>query len=215
MIRVVIVDDDVLVRTGLRVILNSENDIDVVGEGEDGADVPQLVAGHRPDIVLMDVRMPRVDGIAATRHISERSGAPKVLVMTTFENDSYIYDALRAGASGFVLKRVGADQLVTAVRTLATTDSILFPESIRALALSHSSSRSPARHAPLETLTTREADVLLAMARGLNNAEIAAQLFVGTETVKTHVGSILAKLGARDRTQAVIAAYESGFIGTD
>lgn len=213
MISVVIVDDDVLVRTGLRAILASENDIDVVGEGDDGADVPQLVADHGPDIVLMDVRMPQVDGIAATRHITERPGAPKVLVMTTFENDSYVYDALRAGASGFVLKRVGADQLVTAVRTLATTDSIVFPESLRELALSHT--RSPTTHTPLPALTTREADVLHAMARGLNNAEIAAQLFVGTETVKTHVGSILAKLGARDRTQAVIAAYESGFIGSD
>lgn len=207
MIRVVIVDDDLLVRTGLRAILESEPDIDVAGEGSDGKDVPALIDSTDPDVVLMDVRMPDVDGITATERIVASSSRAKVLVMTTFENDSYVYDALRSGASGFVLKRSGADHLLVAIRTLATTDSLLFPSDLRKLLHSNSS-----RSVTLPELTTRESEVLRGIARGLNNAEIAGELFVGSETVKTYVGTLLAKLGVRDRTQAAIAAFESGFI---
>lgn len=208
MIRVVIVDDDLLVRTGLRAILDSEDDIDVVGEAEDGEDVPALINSSDPDIVLMDVRMRGVDGITATTRLVAADLRAKVLVMTTFENDSYVYDALRAGASGFVLKRSGADHLLIAIRTLATTDSLLFPSELRNLL------QASTRHrATLPALTTREQEVLTGIARGLSNAEIASELFVGTETVKTYVGTLLGKLGVRDRTQAAIAAYESGFIG--
>ncbi len=208
MTRVMIVDDDELVRVGLRVIVNGAPDLEVVAEGADGADVPPLVAKHRPDVVLMDVRMPKVDGLQATKHLLATSAnPPHIIVVTTFENDDYVYDALRAGASGFLLKRARPEEVVEAIRVVARGDSLLFPAAIRRLA----AARSPGLKLAAK-LTEREAEILRLMATGLSNAEIAAQLVLGLETVKTHVGNVLSKLGARDRTQAVIAAYESGFV---
>lgn len=209
MIRVLLADDEDLVRAGLSAILGAEPDLDVVGEAADGAAVLPLVRRLRPDVVLMDVRMPVLDGIEATRALlAAVPDPPKVLVVTTFEHDEYVYEALRAGASGFLLKRARPAELVQAVRLVATGDSLLFPAAIRRLAARH----GPERGAALPSLTEREADVLRLMAAGRSNAEIAETLFVSVETVKTHVGNVLAKLRARDRTQAVIAAYESGFL---
>ncbi|MFI6217603.1 response regulator [Nocardia brasiliensis] len=210
-IAVLVVDDDPLVRTGLRAILDAERDIDVVGEAQDGSEVLDRVRATRPDVVLMDVRMPTVDGIAATRNLlAALTDPPKVVVITTFENDSYVYDALRVGATGFLLKRARPEEFVQAVRTVATGDSVLFPSAIRALV----AARPPLSNNVLAQakLTDRETEVLRAMASGLTNAEIAASMFLGVETVKTHVRNVLMKLRARDRTQAVITAYESGFI---
>ncbi|WP_406311533.1 response regulator transcription factor [Streptosporangium sp. NBC_01639] len=212
-IRVVIADDEDLIRTGLRIIVDTEPDLEVVGEAADGAAVVPVVRTTRPDVVLMDVRMPAVDGIQATRLLLALPQPPKVVVVTTLDNDDYVYDALRAGASGFLLKRSRPDDLVQAIRIVAAGESLLFPTAIRALAANRQTRYAATRAVPgLGKLTAREADVLRLMARGRSNTEIAAELVVGAETVKTHVGSILAKLGARDRTQAVITAYESGFV---
>ena len=206
-VRVAVVDDEALVRVGLTAILSTAPDLTVVGEAADGAEVPPLLARTRPDVLLMDVRMPRIDGLQATRHVLATSAAPpRILMITTFEHDEYVYAALQAGASGFLLKRSRPEQILAAVRVVAAGESLLFPAAIRRLAAAY------ARSAPPASLTDREADVLRLMADGLSNAEIAARLVVGIETVKTHVGNVLAKLGARDRTQAVIAAYESGFV---
>ena len=208
-IRVLLVDDDSLVRVGLRAILDAEDDLTVVGEAADGAEVPPLVARHRPDVVLMDVRMPDVDGIQATRHLLATSATPpRVIVVTTFENDDYVYDALRAGASGFLLKRARPDEVVEAIRVVTRGDSLLFPAAIRRLV----AARGGTVRQATARLTEREAEVLKLMAAGLSNAEIAKELVLGVETVKTHVGNVLAKLGARDRVQAVITAYETGFV---
>jgi DNA-binding NarL/FixJ family response regulator len=209
---VVVVDDEPLIRSGLRAIINAEEDLTVVGEAGDGAEVLPLVRRTGADVVLMDVRMPAVDGIQATRLLLEAlNPAPRVLVVTTFENDDYVYDALRAGASGFLLKRTPPDDIIAAIRTVARSESLLFPEAIRALALAHAGTPAPTG---LDTyqLTEREQEVLRLMARGLSNAEIAAELVLGLQTIKTHVANVLAKLDARDRTQAVIRAYESGFV---
>lgn len=208
--RVLLVDDERLIRAGLRAIVDSEPDLTVVGEASDGAEVPGLVAQLRPDVVLMDVRMPAVDGIRATEHLlSTMDEPPKVIVVTTFENDDYVYDALLAGASGFLLKRARPEEIVAGIRTVLAGDSLLFPAAIRGMA----ARRAPALSVvPLDFLTERERDVLRLMAAGLSNGEIAAELFLGLQTVKTHVGNVLSKLGARDRTQAVIRAYESGFV---
>ncbi|HEY9409764.1 MAG TPA: response regulator transcription factor [Jiangellaceae bacterium] len=210
-ITVLIVDDEALVRAGLRAIISTEPDLAVVGEASDGAEVGPLVAKLRPDVVMMDVRMPDVDGIQATRNLMATSAhPPRILVVTTFENDDYVYDALRAGAHGFLLKRARPAEIVQAVRTVVQGDSLLFPAAIRRLAATRGDGSGDGLAAA--GLTDREADVLRLMATGLSNAEIAAELYLGTETVKTHVGNILAKLNVRDRTQAVITAYESGFI---
>ncbi|WP_198663453.1 response regulator [Jiangella endophytica] len=209
-ITVLLVDDEPLVRAGLRAIIDAEPDLRVVDEAADGAEVGPLVSRSRPDVVLMDVRMPAVDGIQATRLLSRRDDPPRILVVTTFENDDYVYEALRAGAHGFLLKRARPEQIVQAVRTVARGDSLLFPAAIRGLAASHVGNGGDALAGA--GLSEREAEVLRLMAAGLSNAEIAAELVVGVETVKTHVGNVLTKLGVRDRTQAVIAAYESGFI---
>ncbi|MFF0447450.1 response regulator [Streptomyces sp. NPDC004609] len=211
-ISVLLVDDEPLVRAGLRAVLEAQPDIEVVGEAADGAAVIPLVRRLRPDVVAMDVRMPLLDGIEATRAVLRTvDDPPKILVITTFENDEYVYEALRAGADGFLLKRARPAEIVHAVRLVAEGESLLFPAAVRSLATEYGSS---AARAAMEraALTEREAAVLRLMARGLSNAEIAGQLHVGTETVKTHVSAVLAKLGARDRTQAVIAAYESGFV---
>lgn len=212
MITVVLVDDEPLVRSGLRAILESSSDITVVGEADDGAAAHALVRSLRPDVVLMDVRMPRVDGIAATRLIVELDRPPAVVVVTTFENDDYVYDALRAGARGFLLKRASAQDFVNAVRTVHEGDSLLFPGAIRSLVTAVGAPGGGGlAHA---RLTSREAEVLRLLASGLSNAEIAEDIHLGVETVRTHVGNILAKLGVRDRVQAVIAAYESGFVSS-
>jgi DNA-binding NarL/FixJ family response regulator len=210
-IGVLLVDDEELVRAGLRAILDAEPDIEVLGEASDGAEVPGLVRRFEPDVVLMDVRMPAVDGIAATRHLLSSTGAaPRVLILTTFGNDGYVYDALQAGATGFLLKRARPAEIVQAVRTVAEGESLLFPAAVRDLVATRGRCSGDALRGA--GLTQREGEVLRLVARGLSNAEIARELVVGVETVKTHVGNVLAKIGARDRTQAVVAAYESGFI---
>ncbi|KAE8763454.1 response regulator transcription factor [Georgenia thermotolerans] len=214
-VRVLLVDDEALVRAGLRVILEGEAELEVVGEVADGAGVADAVGRLAPDVVLMDVRMPRVDGIAATRVLverAERAGArgPQVLVLTTFENDDYVFDALRAGASGFLLKRARPEEVIEAVRVVARGDSLLFPAALRRLAAGRV--HSGADRLTRAGLTGREQEVLRLMCAGRSNAEIAAELFLGVETVRTHVANVLAKVGARDRTQAVIAAYEAGFV---
>ncbi|MFF5426910.1 MULTISPECIES: response regulator [unclassified Streptomyces] len=215
-ITVLLVDDEPLVRAGLRAVLDAQPDIEVVGEAADGAAVIPLVRSLRPDVVAMDVRMPLMDGIEATEAVLRTvQDPPKIVVVTTFENDEYVYGALRAGADGFLLKRARPAEIVHAVRLVAEGDSLLFPAAVRQLAASYGrGSGGTAARTALERarLTEREAEVLRLMARGLTNAEIAARLVVGTETVKSHVSAVLAKLGARDRTQAVIAAYESGFV---
>ena len=211
-VTVLLVDDEPLVRAGLRAVLEAQPDIEVVGEAADGAAVIPLVHKLRPDVVAMDVRMPLMDGIEATRVVLRTvSDPPKILVVTTFENDEYVYEALRAGADGFLLKRARPAEIVHAVRLVAEGESLLFPAAVRQLAAEYGTSKAKAVM-KRAALTEREAAVLRLMARGLSNAEIAAKLVVGVETVKTHVSAVLAKLGARDRTQAVIAAYESGFV---
>ncbi|MEU0333586.1 response regulator transcription factor [Streptomyces sp. NPDC006193] len=213
-VTVLVVDDEPLVRAGLRAVLEAQPDIEVAGEAADGAAVIPLVRRLRPDVVAMDVRMPLMDGIEATRAVLRTvPEPPKILVVTTFEDDELVYEALRAGADGFLLKRARPAEIVHAVRLVAEGESLLFPASVRRLAARYGDGGRPAR-AALERarLTEREAEVLRLMTRGLSNAEIAARLVVGAETVKSHVSAVLAKLGARDRTQAVIAAYESGFV---
>ncbi|MFI5570575.1 response regulator [Streptomyces sp. NPDC051740] len=211
-IRVVIADDERMVRTALRAILSAEPDMEVAGEAATGAEAVSVVRERRPDVVLMDVRMPKIDGIRATEQIlAGLDEPPRIVVVTTFENDSYVYDALRAGAAGFLLKRADADALVGAVRLVARSDTLLFPAAVRALAAEHARAY-PAPPAWVARLTGRESEVLRHMAGGLTNAEIARRMGVGAATVKTHVASVLAKTGARDRTQAVIAAYEAGFL---
>ncbi|MCX4849497.1 response regulator transcription factor [Streptomyces sp. NBC_00893] len=211
-VSVLLVDDEPLVRAGLRAVLEAQPDIEVVGEAGDGAAVIPLVHQLRPDVVAMDVRMPLMDGIEATRVVLRTvPNPPKILVVTTFENDEYVYEALRAGADGFLIKRARPSEIVNAVRLVAEGESLLFPVAVRRLAAEYGTNKARAAM-DRAALTERESAVLRLMARGLSNAEIAAKLVVGVETVKTHVSAVLAKLGARDRTQAVIAAYESGFV---
>lgn len=216
-IRVVIVEDDRLVRVGLAAIVDSEDGMMVVGEAADGNEALRVVAQADPDVVLMDVRMPGLDGIAATAALTARAGTdrPKVLVVTTFEYDDYVYEAFKAGASGFLLKRAHPDELVEAVRMVTLGESLVFPALTRRLVERHATVRLPAgdpRPALLASLTEREGEILRAIAAGLSNAEIAERLYLSLHTVKTHVGNVLVKIGARDRTQAVVFAYETGFI---
>ncbi|WP_084124345.1 response regulator transcription factor [Demequina sp. NBRC 110054] len=207
--RIAIVDDDPLVRMGLKAILGSEAGWEVVGEAGDGEAAVALAARERPEVLLMDIRMPGIDGLEATRRIVASGGSTAVLVLTTFEIDEYVFDAMRAGASGFVLKRVPPPELIEAVRVVAAGESLLFPASTRSV-IERFAAREPG--VTLPELTEREQEVLRALARGRSNGEIAAEMFLAVETVKSHVASILTKLGVRDRTQAVIAAYESGFV---
>ncbi|WP_282205936.1 response regulator transcription factor [Kitasatospora fiedleri] len=213
-IKVLLVDDEELIRLGLRAVLDAQPDLEVVGEAADGAEAFALVRTLRPDVVLMDVRMPGLDGLAATRAILRGADRPpKILVVTTFEADDYVYEALRAGADGFLLKRSRPAEVVQAVRLVAAGESLLFPASIRRLAAARAGREGADGGAVARAgLTGREGEVLRLMARGLSNAEIGARLHLGVQTVKTHVSGVLGKLGARDRTQAVIAAYESGFV---
>jgi DNA-binding NarL/FixJ family response regulator len=215
MIRVLIADDQALVRGGFRMILNAEPDIDVVGEAADGAEAISLAADIAPQVVLMDIRMPDLDGIEATRRILQRSrGEIRVLMLTTFDHDEYLYDAIRAGASGFLLKDVHPADLAHAVRTVASGDALVAPTITRRLLEDFVERPRPGARAPdaLNDLTGRELDVLKRLARGLSNAEIAADLVLGEATIKTHVGNILMKLGLRDRVQAVVLAYETGLM---
>jgi len=209
-VRVLLVDDDALVRSGLRLMLDGAAGLKVVGEAGDGSEVLAAVDRHRPDVILMDIRMPRLDGLEATRRLA---GKTRVLVLTTFDLNEYVYEALRAGASGFLLKDAPADQLVTAIRVVAAGEALLAPSITRRL-IEEFARRPPsnARPAELEALSPRELDVLRLVARGLSNAEIAGELYVGDATVKTHVSRILQKLSLRDRVQAVVLAYESGLL---
>ncbi|MFG2620008.1 response regulator [Streptomyces sp. NPDC048507] len=212
-LRLVVVDDERMVRTALRVILDAEDDLEVVGEAATGAEAVALVRSLEPDVVLMDVRMPQIDGIRATEQIlATMPDPPRIVVVTTFENDAHVYDALRAGASGFLLKRAEPGELIGAVRLVARGDSLLFPAAVRSLAAAHAARTAPAAPPWAARLTEREADVLRLMATGFSNQEMSGRLGVGPQTVKTHVAAVLAKTGSRDRTQAVIAAYEGGFI---
>jgi DNA-binding NarL/FixJ family response regulator len=211
-IRVVVADDQALVRSGLRMILGSEPDIELVGEAEDGDSAVALCAQERPDVVLMDVRMPGLDGIEATRAVTAVEDPPRVLVLTTFDLDDVVYDALRAGASGFLLKDAPEERLTTAIRVVADGGSLFAPSVTRRL-IEEFSRRAPRTEtSSLDSLTERETEVLTQVARGLSNAEIAAELFVTENTVKTHVARLLMKLGVRDRVQAVVLAYESGMV---
>ncbi|MEI5526499.1 response regulator transcription factor [Streptomyces brasiliscabiei] len=214
-IRVVIADDQQMVRQGFSVLLNTQPDIDVVGQAVHGLDAIDKVTELAPDVVLMDIRMPELGGIEATRRITTEHPHIRVLVLTTFDLDEYVYEALRAGASGFLLKDASADQLAEAVRVVAAGDALLAPGITRRL-IAEFSRLGTAPRAPLKDrvgdLTERETEVLGLIAQGLSNAEIAQRLVVAEQTVKTHVGRILVKLGLRDRTQAAVFAYESGLV---
>jgi DNA-binding NarL/FixJ family response regulator len=211
-IRVVIADDQELVRTGLRLIVESETDLEVVGEAAEGEGAAHKARALRADVVLMDIRMPGMDGIEATRRIVDSGVSARVIVLTTFSADEYVFDALSAGASGFLLKDGPADELLRAIRVVAAGESLLAP-SVTTGVIKRFAKRSPVREQPgQDELTERELEVWKLLARGLANAEIAEELVVGDATVKTHVARVLGKLGLRDRTQAVIAAYESGLI---
>jgi DNA-binding NarL/FixJ family response regulator len=211
-IRVLIADDQELVRTGFRVILEAEGDIEVVAEAENGNEAVRQAALAKPEVVLMDIRMPELDGLAATEQILRQRDPPTIVVLTTFDQNEYIYRALRAGAAGFLLKDAPSSRLVAAVRAAATGDSLIEP-SITQRLVERFAEPSPPTAIPdqLAALTERELDVLRLITRGLSNAEIAAEMFVAETTVKTHVARILAKLGVRDRVQAVVVAYETGF----
>ena len=216
MIRVLIVDDQSLVRAGFRMILEAEGDVEVVGEASDGAEAIEAAAEHSPDVILMDVRMPNVDGLEATRRLLEgKSEGPRILILTTFDLDEYVWEALHAGASGFLLKDTPPEQLVDAIRVVASGDALLAPAITRRV-IEDFVSRPPAsarRQAPgLDELTARELEMLRYVARGLSNAEIAEAAFVSETTVKTHVAHILMKLRLRDRVQAVVYAYEHGIV---
>jgi DNA-binding NarL/FixJ family response regulator len=214
-VRVLIADDQQLVRTGFRMILDAEPDIDVVGEATDGREAVAMARELQPDVVLMDIRMPELDGIAATRQVVSQDDerGPRVLMLTTFDLDEYVYDALRAGASGFLLKDVPADQLAAGVRMVAAGDALLAPAITRRL-IEEFAATPPAAPAPpgLDELTPRELEVFRLVAQGKSNADIAAELVIGETTVKTHVTRLMMKLGVHDRVQAVVLAYELGVV---
>jgi DNA-binding NarL/FixJ family response regulator len=211
---VLLVDDQSMVRRGFRMILESEEDMSVVAEAADGEQAIDSAARFKPDVILMDIRMRHLDGVAATRAITEKEGAPRVLILTTFDLDEYVYDALGAGASGFLLKNASPEELVRAVRVVARGDALLDPSVTRGVIekFSTATSLKDFDSSDLEDLTSREREVLGMVARGLSNAEIADELVLSANTVRSHVASILMKLGLRDRVQAVVYAYESGMM---
>jgi DNA-binding NarL/FixJ family response regulator len=210
-VRVLIADDQALVRSGFRMIIEARDDLEVVGEAEDGDEAARLAAELEPDVVLMDVRMPEVDGIEATRRIVSSGAETRVLVLTTFDLDEYVYASVRAGASGFLLKDVRPEDLVDAIRLVAEGNALLGPTVTRRL-LEHFADGQPGNVKAIGALTEREQEILQLVAHGLSNAEVAAKLFLSEATVKSHVSSILRKLGVRDRVQAVIAAYDAGLV---
>ena len=214
MIRVVVVDDQEMVREGFSALLAAQDDIEVVGAAGNGVQGVALARTVRPDVVLMDIRMPEMDGLTATRLLLDGTGGPKVLVLTTFDLDDYVYEALQAGASGFLLKHAPARELLNAVRVVAAGEALLAPSTTKRLIEDFVRSRRSERVRParLSVLTERETEILVLVAQGLSNAEIAAHLVLAEQTVKTHVSRVLMKLGLRDRAQAVIAAYESGLV---
>jgi DNA-binding NarL/FixJ family response regulator len=226
-IRVLLADDDVLVRRGLAMLLGASDGIDVAGEAGDGIEAVALAAALRPDVVLMDIRMPGMDGIEATRRIVEASadvgddgspGGPRVLMLTTFEIDEYVYDAVLAGASGFLLKRTPPEEVIAGIRAVASGDALLAPSVTRRLLddfVKSRSGRRPLNRSAIERLTSREAEVLTLIGRGLSNQEIADHLVVSQGTVKTHVKRVLMKLALRDRVQAVVFAHENGLVGSE
>ena len=215
-IRILICDDQALVRAGFKLILDAEDDLEVVGEAGDGTEALELVGAARPDVILMDVRMPNMNGIEATQRITSANDeeGPKVLILTTFDLDEYVYEALRAGASGFLLKDVPAEQLVAGIRVVAAGEALLAPSITKRLIEDFARAAAPADPPPagLDELTAREREVFKLVARGMSNAEIAQSLVVSDTTVKTHVARILRKLGLRDRVQAVVLAYETGLV---
>jgi DNA-binding NarL/FixJ family response regulator len=213
LIRVLLADDQALVRSGFRMILDSRDDVEVVGEAQDGLEAVDLAAELRPDVILMDVRMPKLDGVEATRRIVASGAEARILILTTFDLDEYVYEAIRAGASGFLLKDVQPVELVDAIRVVAAGNALLGTTVTKRL-LERFTDGSPQTTPPptLEALTDREREILALMAGGLSNSEIADRLVVGETTVKTHVSSILRKLGVRDRVQAVIVAYDAGLV---
>ncbi len=212
MIRVLVADDQAMVRAGLRLILESQPDIEVVGEAADGEEAQHGARRHRPDVVLMDIRMPRLDGISATRLLIDHDPSIRVLMVTTFDADQNVFEALQAGASGYVLKDSSPEQLVAAVRLIAAGDALLAPARTRRLIESQVRPRPAAETSAVARLTEREREVLVLMARGLDNEQIGADLHVSEATVRTHVGHVLSKLDARSRVQGVVAAYESGVV---
>jgi DNA-binding NarL/FixJ family response regulator len=214
-IRLLVADDQELVRAGFAAVLTTQADFDVVAEAANGREAVRLARAHRPDVILMDVRMPILDGIAATRELcADRASTARVLVLTTFDLDEYVLAALRAGASGFLLKDTPREALYAAVRTVAAGEALLAPSVTRRLIERHLRLADPPAEltARLDRLTGREREVLMHIARGLSNADIAAKMYLGEATVRTHVGHVFAKIGARDRAQAVVFAYESGHI---
>lgn len=223
-VRVVLVDDQQLVRAGFRMVIDSQPDLTVVAEAGDGAEALRVLAREQADVVLMDVRMPRMDGLTATAKLTESPDAPRVVVLTTFDLDEYVLEAIRAGASGFLLKDAPPEEMLTAIRTVHRGDAVIAPSSTKRLlehlvtalpepaAASDTNEATSPAHAAVATLTEREREVLVLMARGRSNTEIAGELYVAEATVKTHVGRILAKLDARDRVQAVVVAYEAGLV---
>jgi DNA-binding NarL/FixJ family response regulator len=213
-VRVLVVDDQALVRAGFVKLLEPEDDLRVVGEAADGAEAVEAAVRTHPDVVLMDIRMPRLDGIEATRRIRAARNAARVLVLTTYDLDEYVFDALKAGASGFLLKDAPADQLVAGIRVVAAGDALLAPAVTKRLIEEFARRPAPPPGGPAELseLTAREREILTLIARGLTNSEIAGELVVGESTVKTHVGNVLSKLGLRDRVQAVVLAYETGLV---
>jgi DNA-binding NarL/FixJ family response regulator len=216
MIRILIADDQALVRAGFRMILESADDMVIIGEAGTGAEALALIDQHSPDVVLMDIRMPELDGLEATRRLQTRTQAPHVLILTTFDTDEYVYEALKAGAAGFLLKTAPPARLIEAVRIVNTGEALLAPSVTRRLIETYVRRPAPgSRNAVLDTLTAREQDVLALVARGMSNNEIAQHLVLSQATVKTHINRLLAKLGVRDRVQAVVLAYQTGFTAPD
>jgi DNA-binding NarL/FixJ family response regulator len=211
-IRVLVADDQALVRGGFRMILDERDDLELVGEAADGARAIELAGELDPDVILMDVRMPNLDGVEATRRLVESGTRARILVLTTFDLDEYVYAAVRAGASGFLLKDVEPAELVDAIRVVAAGNSLFGPAATQRLVERFAGTPAPVDGRPLEQLTDREREILRLLASGLSNSELAARLYLSETTVKTHVSAVLRKLGVRDRVQAVIAAYEAGLV---